>query len=53
MAHVKRVGEVWACSVCDNIVEVLIVGGGQLVCCGQPMVRIEEEEQDLYDDGED
>ena len=29
--------EVYKCDVCGNIVEVLHAGGGQLVCCGQPM----------------
>jgi superoxide reductase len=30
-------GQVFKCSICGNIVELLHVGGGQLVCCGQPM----------------
>lgn len=30
--------QVYKCEVCGNIVELLIVGGGELVCCGQPMV---------------
>jgi superoxide reductase len=34
---VKKVLEVYKCEVCGNIVEVLHVGGGELVCCGQPM----------------
>lgn len=29
--------EVYRCSVCGNIVEVLHAGGGILVCCGEPM----------------
>ncbi|MCX5749694.1 MAG: desulfoferrodoxin [Candidatus Saganbacteria bacterium] len=37
MAVANRL-EVYKCSVCGNIVEVLFVGGGELVCCGQPMV---------------
>ncbi len=28
---------VYKCDLCGNIVEVLHVGGGELVCCGQPM----------------
>jgi superoxide reductase len=35
---VKQKGEVYRCSVCGNIVEVLYVGGGELVCCGKPMI---------------
>jgi len=34
---VKDKLEVYKCGVCGNIVEVLHVGGGELVCCGQPM----------------
>jgi len=34
---VKQKGEVYKCSVCGNIVEVLYAGGGTLVCCGKPM----------------
>ena len=29
--------EIYRCPVCGNIVEVLHVGGGTLVCCGKPM----------------
>lgn len=29
--------QVYKCGVCGNMVEVLHVGGGELVCCGQPM----------------
>ena len=29
--------QVYKCEVCGNIVEVLFAGGGELVCCGQPM----------------
>lgn len=38
---VKTVGEVYKCEVCGNVVEVLEVGGGELVCCGQPMQLID------------
>ena len=41
MAKVKNIGEVYKCSVCGNVVEVKEVGGGELVCCGKPMDRIE------------
>ncbi len=40
MANVKKVGEVYKCGVCGNVVEVKEVGGGELVCCQQPMVKI-------------
>lgn len=37
MTNVKNEGEVYKCNVCGNVVEVKTVGGGELVCCGQPM----------------
>jgi superoxide reductase len=41
---VKR--EIYKCSVCGNIVEVLHAGAGQLVCCGQPMQLMKENADD-------
>ena len=35
-----KVGEIYKCEVCGNIVEVLHAGAGELVCCGQPMKNI-------------
>ncbi|MBP7050855.1 MAG: desulfoferrodoxin [Phycisphaerae bacterium] len=32
--------QVYKCSVCGNIVEVLTAGGGTLVCCGKPMENL-------------
>ncbi len=29
--------QIYKCEVCGNIVEVVHEGGGELVCCGQPM----------------
>ena len=29
--------QIYKCGVCGNIVEVLVAGGGTLVCCNQPM----------------
>lgn len=34
--------QVYKCNVCGNIVEVLHGGAGQLVCCGAPMKRMDE-----------
>ena len=39
--------QVYKCNVCGNIVEVLNAGGGQLVCCGQPMELLTEKNQDM------
>lgn len=38
--------EVYKCNICGNIVEVLTVGGGELVCCGQPMELLKEKTGD-------
>lgn len=35
-------GEIYKCDVCGNITEVIHEGGGDLVCCGQPMVLMQE-----------
>ena len=37
MANVQKVGEVYKCDICGNVVEVKEAGGGELVCCGEPM----------------
>ncbi|MBU3914074.1 desulfoferrodoxin FeS4 iron-binding domain-containing protein, partial [bacterium] len=29
--------EVYKCDLCGNVVGMIIVGGGKLVCCNQPM----------------
>jgi len=42
---VKR-GEIYRCSVCGNVVEVEYAGGGQLVCCGKPMILQKENADD-------
>ena len=34
--------QIYKCEICGNIVEVLHTGGGQLVCCGQPMKLMTE-----------
>ena len=38
--------QVYKCGVCGNMVEVLFAGGGELVCCGQPMNLLEEKTAD-------
>jgi len=32
--------QVYKCQVCGNMVEVIHAGGGELVCCGQPMTLL-------------
>ena len=38
---VEKVGEKYKCNVCGNEVTVTKAGGGELVCCGQPMEKVE------------
>jgi superoxide reductase len=38
--------EIYKCSLCGNIVEVLHGGDGELVCCGQPMKLLVESTAD-------
>ncbi|MDO8516539.1 MAG: desulfoferrodoxin [Nanoarchaeota archaeon] len=44
---VKDINQVYKCEICGNIVEVLNVGGGELVCCGQPMKLLVEKKEDV------
>lgn len=41
-----KINQIYKCSVCGNIVEVLHTGDGQLVCCGQPMELLDERKED-------
>ena len=34
---VQNLNEIWVCPVCGNRIEVVTVGGGPLICCGQAM----------------
>lgn len=38
--------QVYKCSVCGNMVEVVHASGGELVCCGKPMVLMVENSTD-------
>ncbi len=38
--------EIYKCEICGNIVEVLHIGAGILVCCGQEMKLMEEQTAD-------
>ena len=41
-----EINQVYRCSVCGNIVEVRHTGGGELVCCSQPMNLLVANTQD-------
>ena len=32
--------ELYKCHVCGNLIEVVLSGNGELVCCGQPMEKL-------------
>jgi desulfoferrodoxin-like iron-binding protein len=34
------VGDTYLCNICGNKVELKEVGGGTLVCCGEPMEKV-------------
>lgn len=39
--------DLYKCEVCGNIVEVVINGGGELICCGQPMKKLEPKDSEI------
>lgn len=39
--------QIYKCPICGNVVEVLHAGGGQLVCCGQPMELLSPKSEDV------
>jgi len=42
-----KINQIYRCPICGNIVEVVHAGGGELVCCGQPMELLEPKSQDV------
>lgn len=44
--NVKNRNEIYKCTICGNIVEIINVGGGELICCGQPMQLLKENTQE-------
>ncbi|MCX7779041.1 MAG: desulfoferrodoxin [Patescibacteria group bacterium] len=39
--------QIYRCSICGNVVEVLHASVGQLVCCGKPMELLIEKTKDI------
>jgi desulfoferrodoxin-like iron-binding protein len=37
MVNVSKEGQIFRCEICGNVVIVKESGGGELVCCGEPM----------------
>lgn len=42
-----KVGEIYKCDICGNIVHMLHPGQGELVCCGEPMILQEEQRAEM------
>lgn|SRR5574344_1143500 len=38
--------EIYKCAMCGNVVQVLLPGMGELVCCGKPMKKLEIQNED-------
>jgi len=38
--------DLYRCEVCGNIIQVIMSGDGELVCCGQPMKKLEGKKQE-------
>lgn len=38
--------EIYRCAICGNVVEVVHEGGGELTCCGKPMMLMKENSSD-------
>jgi superoxide reductase len=38
--------QLYRCAICGNVVEVVYAGGGELVCCGEPMKLMVENSVD-------
>jgi len=41
MVNVSSEGQIFKCEICGNVVVVKEAGGGELICCGEPM-QLEE-----------
>jgi desulfoferrodoxin-like iron-binding protein len=37
MVNVSKEGQVFKCEICGNVVVIKEAGGGELICCGEPM----------------
>ena len=41
--------ELYKCDICGNLIEIVIAGYGELVCCGQPMNKLSAGTNDKAD----
>ena len=42
-----ELNEIYKCEMCGNIVALVHGGPGELVCCGEPMIRMEEKTAEM------
>ena len=40
--------EIYHCSICGNVIEVVNTGASSLVCCEKPMNKLESEEVEKF-----
>jgi len=40
--------DIYKCNICGNIIELVEVGGGELVCCGKPMIEVTAKSEDQW-----
>jgi desulfoferrodoxin-like iron-binding protein len=45
VVNVQNAGEIYRCNICGNVVLVSEAGGGELICHGEPMQLIGQEEK--------
>lgn len=43
----NKLNEIYKCEICGNIVALVHGGPGELVCCGQPMTRMDEKTAEM------
>lgn len=46
LKKMTQLKQIYKCKICGNVVEILVTGQGELVCCGQLMKLQEEENKD-------
>ena len=44
---ITELNEIYKCEICGNIVHMIHGGAGELVCCGQPMILMDEKTAEM------
>jgi len=50
---VQNTGDIYICKKCRNEVIITKVGGGVLVCCGENMILVKEDDNEIMEDMEE